>query len=86
MSTMFKIVHNNIMMCFPPDTIQKVTRSTAFLAQVPQLYFQPIFAHTNQFYYSFVRRCIRMWNSLRLSLTNSSVSYFKNNFWAHISD
>ena len=90
MSTMFKIVHN--MMCFPSDifcphhTNLRVTRLTSIQAQAPQLYFQPIFAHTNQFYYSFVPKCIRMWNSLPPSLiTGSSTSYFRNNFWAHIS-
>ena len=88
MSTMFKIVHN--MMCFPPNIFcsqspsQRVTRSTAILAQAPQLYFQSVFAHTNQFYYSFVPRSIRTWNSLPLTLINSSIPYFKNNFWAHI--
>ena len=88
----FKIVHN--MMCFPHDvflpyqchhTNQRVTRSTSTLAHTPHLQLQHIFAHTNQVYYSFVPKCIRMWNSLPLSLTNSSVPYFKNNFWAHIS-
>ena len=92
MSTMFKIVHN--MMCFPSDisclhhTNHRVTRLTSIQAQAPQLYFQPIFAHTNQFYYSFVPKSICMWNSLPPSLiTGSSISYFRNNFWTtfHIS-
>lgn len=91
MTMMFKIVHN--MMCFPSNVFNphhvshRVTRSTYTLAQAPQLYFQPFFAHTNQFYYSFVPKCIRMWNTLPLSLTtNPSISHFKTNFWAHISN
>ena len=89
MSTMFKIVHD--MMCFPSDIFRpshanhRITRSTSTLAHAPQFLFQPYFAHTNQFYYSFVPKCTRLWNTLPSPLISyPSMSHFKTNFWSHI--
>ena len=83
LSTMFKIVHG--LFYFPNDIfVEKAPRITR--SQSYQHFVCP-YAHTSNFYYSFVPRTIRSWNTFSSHVplpSSSSVSLFKTTFWAYM--
>ena len=80
LSTMYKIIHG--LLYFPSDVFStRIGRTPRTIR--PFLYHCP-FARTSCFQHSYVPRTINVWNTLPLSVVDTTFSSFKNRIWDHI--
>ena len=68
--TVYKIIHS--LVYYPPNTLPNTAR--------PYLYQCP-FAHTNYYKHSFIPCTINTWNTLPLTVVDTSFSLFKSTIW-----
>ena len=80
LSTMYKIIHG--LLYFPPDVFSTRTSRTPSTIR-PFLYHCP-FARTNYLQHSYVPRTINAWNTLPLSVVDTTFSSFKYRIWDYI--
>ena len=77
---MYKIIHG--LLYFPSDVFStRIGRTPSTIR--PFLYHCP-FARTSCFQHSYVPHTINVWNTLPLSVVDTTFSSFKNRTWDHI--
>ena len=78
--TMYEIIHS--LVYYPPNIFTARIGRTPNTAR-PYLYHCP-FAHTNYYKHSFIPHTINTWNTLPLTVVDTSFSLFKSTIWDHI--
>ena len=78
--TVYKIIHG--LVYYPPNIFTARIGRTPNTTR-PYLYHCQ-FAHTNYYKHSFIPHTINTWNTLPLTVVDTSFSLFKSTIWDHI--